>query len=118
MKPNKNELRILLEDVLPPAGENCGPTRADVLALVGRARHQRDRARAVLSVTVVAVLAVAILVWQRPAAPQAEVAEAPKAAPIIVHQVNDEQLLVLLKDTPAALMEWPNGSRTLLVVEY
>jgi hypothetical protein len=42
----------------------------------------------------------------------------PAVAPLVVKQVDDAQLLLILQDTPAALMEWPNGERTLLVVQH
>jgi hypothetical protein len=41
----------------------------------------------------------------------------PHASSIVIHQVDDQQLLALLQDTPLALMEWPNGDRALMVIE-
>lgn len=122
MNSDPNHLRTLLEDVLPPSA-SCGPDRAAVLKMVRRERALRRCRRAVLSAGC-AVLALALLAfWPAPSSsPQAPVAVAalpspPRAPSIVIHEVNDQQLLALLQDTPVALMEWPNGERALMVIE-
>ncbi|OAI55901.1 hypothetical protein AYO49_05070 [Verrucomicrobiaceae bacterium SCGC AG-212-N21] len=45
------------------------------------------------------------------------VAQPAPPEPLVIQQVNDEQLLTLLQDTPAAIMVWPDGRRTLLVLD-
>jgi len=118
MNPNRTNLQTLLDDVLPSSGEHCGPSRADVSAMLRSERHRRHRLRIGTTVVVLIVLVSSSLLWrkERPAWPL--VAHAPTKPPsIIVQEVNDDQLLALLQGVPAALMEWPNGERTLLVVE-
>lgn len=117
MKPNKPELRTLLHDVLPSTGEHCGPARASVIEMVRQERSRRHRTRAALAAAAVLALATLAAVWQRPTLPARPIASAPEPPPpLVMKTVNDEQLSALLQGTPAALIEWPSGERTLLVV--
>lgn len=114
MNPASQKLQHLLDDVMPTGGERCGPNRAALLAMVQRERSRRRRFRMASSVAAIAALALLFL-WQPvPVEEPAVVTDSP--APLVIKQVNDQQLMALLQDTPAALMEWPDGSRTLLVV--
>ncbi|MEZ0276149.1 MAG: hypothetical protein ACAH88_14675 [Roseimicrobium sp.] len=125
MNPEEKKLQHLLDDVVPPIAEDAawGPERSAIVAMVGRerARRKRMRIRVAAWCGSVAVLAALLSTWQ-PGPPQEKSIVAappvpPSAPAITIHQVDDKELLVLLKDAPVALMEWPDGRRTLLVVE-
>jgi hypothetical protein len=119
MNPNKRNLQALLDDVLPPAGEDCGPSRADVSAMLRSERHRRLRLRTGAAVLASIALVSGFLLCRNEHSARPSVVEVPiKPSSIIVQEVNDDQLLALLHGMPAALMEWPNGERTLLVVEH
>lgn len=124
MKPDLEQLRALLEDVSPADGAHCGPARGAVLTLVRGERARRARRRRFgLAAAASLVLFASAGLWLRPSAPPAvspppiSVAHQPPVPPPAagIRHVNDQQLLDLLQGTPAALMEWPNGERTLLV---
>jgi hypothetical protein len=67
---------------------------------------------------VIPLLFVCAMLWQREPAIEAPTVQAPaKPDPIVIHTVNDEELLALLHDTPAALMKMPDGSSTLFIIE-
>jgi len=118
MNPNETNLQTLLDDVLPSSGEHCGPSRADVSAMLRSERHRRRRLRTGAAVLALLALVSVSLLWRNERTARPSVVHAPtKPASIIVQEVNDEQFLMLLQGMPAALMEWPNGERTLLVVE-
>src|SRR5437899_1446089 len=118
MNPNKRNLQALLDDVLPSAGEHCGPSSADVSAMLRCERHRRRRSRAVAVGLALTALVSGSLQWRNERTTWPPFVPAPaKPASIVVQEVNDEQLLALLHAMPVALMEWPNGERTLLIVE-
>ncbi len=118
MNPNKTNLQTLLDDVLPSSGGHWGPSRADVSAMLRSERHRRLRLRTGAAVLASIALVSGSLLWRNEQSARPSVVEVPtKPASIIVQEVNDDQLLALLHGMPAALMEWPNGERTLLVVE-
>jgi hypothetical protein len=85
--------------------------------MVRQERSRRHRAYAAFAAVAMAS-AVMLMLWQ-PVARKAVSAAAspPVPRPIVIDEVNDQQFLALLNGTPAALMEWPDGQRTLLVVE-
>jgi hypothetical protein len=119
MNAKHKQLHRLLEETLE-AGLACGPTRAAVLAMARGQRARRQGLRAGLAAVVVS-MGLALLLrtagpTDREPAPATQVP--PAVAPLVVKQVDDAQLLLILQDTPAALMEWPNGERTLLVVQH
>lgn len=118
MKPDPEKLHALLDEVLPSSAEHCGPSRADVLHLL---RGERQRRRHLLtSVTTLAIVAAALVTlrWKSgpPAAPIIE--SSAQHASVAIRNVNDEQLFALLRGTPTALMERPNGERTLFIIEH
>ena len=141
MNPNKTTLRELLDDLLPPSDESHGPDRAQVLALLRGERVRRRRQQAGATLAAFALLMVTSLLWKGPSStvpsPVAATARQParatdsgapgttspmaatrlQPAPLVIEHVNDEQLITLLQGTPSALMEWPNGDRTLLVLK-
>ena len=118
MNADPEKLRTLLNDVLPSSSERCGPSSSEVLSIL---RHERQRRRWLQnSVALLAMAAVAggALLWNNKPAVEVPVVQVPfKPAPIVIHRVNDEELFALLKGTPVALMEQPDGRRTLLVIE-
>ena len=125
MNPNKTKLRALLDEVLPASGEDHGPSRAQVLGMLHRERARRRRWRTGAALMAVSTLLLLPWLWKNhhsASTPLVKMAQTvSKAAParaITIEHVNDEQLLALLHGTPAALVEWPNGDRTLLVVRH
>lgn len=119
MKPDPKKLRALLDDVLPPSGESCGPSSAEVLDLLRSERRRRGRLRTSNAVLVIIVLVAGMWLWQsdRPA-PAPVILATAQHAPLTIKDVNDEELLALFQGTPAALLKWPNGDRTLFVVDH
>ena len=115
MKPDPNQLHGLLDEVLPTTSKHGGPNRATLIAMVQRERSRRQRVRAASTVVALSLLALLIL-W--PSAPPNEPAVVDSRPPMKIEEVNDEQLMALLQDTRAGLMEWPDGRRTLLVVAH
>ena len=118
MKANPRDLQRLLENVLSEPGDGCGPSRIDLLELV---RHEHSRRRTLRTASyvaaVVGVVAIAVA-WPggRQGGQTATLLPLPSPE-IVINHVDDEQLMALLKDTPVALMEWPNGERTVLVID-
>jgi len=123
MNPHKTNLRVLLDDVLPASAEDHGPSRAQVLAMLHRERVRRRRWHTGTALVAVSALLLLPLLWKNHHSSSPTVGSAASAArvparTITIEHVNDEQLLTLLHGTPAALVEWPNGDRTLLVVKH
>jgi hypothetical protein len=117
MNHDPPNLRHLLAELVPPSGNCCGPGRAAILEMARHERARRRQKRLIVSASAAALLAL-VLLWpsaprQEPTLPATPVA----SSHIVIDQVDDRQLLALLKDTPVALMEWPDGQRTLLVME-
>src|SRR6185436_15129222 len=115
-EPDSNSRHPLLEEVLPTAGDLMGPHASDVLKMVRDERMRRRRPRLIIPAAVVA-FAGTWLFLRSAAKPEISQVAAPVPPPIIIREVDDHQFLALLQDTPAALLEWPNGERTLLLVE-
>lgn len=119
MNEDPRNLQTLLDDLLPAGADRGGPDRSTVLAMLRRERSRRLQARLV-GAAAVTVLAVMFLFWRSAPPAGTPVAMAPPlpSPAIVVHDVDDQQLFAALENTPAALVEWPNGERTLLVVSH
>ncbi len=133
---SKPELRDLLEDVLPPgAGDNCGPKLADVLNWKRKEQSRRTRRRTVLCAISILLALAGTFFWNTRessrgtapeiAAPSTPVESTPLVSaaptlpkPVVIRQIGDDELLALLEGTPTALMEWPNGERTLMLLDH
>jgi hypothetical protein len=128
MKPD--DLRPLLDEVLPEANAKGGPSCAEVLGMVREERAKRGQRRA-MGMAMVVVLGLVVWVqgqWDRQVPEQRAGVVVPVAVPVVVKKekavlaevkiINDDELLELLGDVPSALLEWPNGERTLLIVEH
>jgi hypothetical protein len=117
MKHDSQDLETLLDDVLP---DDCGPDRAALLGMVREARACRRRLRLAAVSGVAVLLMLALFAWHPPSQAPAPMATAPPipapARAMMIQEVDDRQFLALLQDAPVALMEWPSGERTLLVV--
>lgn len=126
MKPTSDPRRELLEDLFSPSEKNDSLRVEDVLDLVRRGKKARDQRKRAMALSACAVLAFATLssVWMSRApnsegpSPQVVASttvpsqeEVPK-----VERVNDERALALLDSTPSALIEWPDGRRTLMIL--
>lgn len=118
MTPTKRNLRELLDEIIPSPAEDCGPSLADLSGMLQRERRRRRVGRGATLLALLALIS-GLTLWRNERATWSQYAEGPaKPSSILVQEVNDDQLLSLLQGTPAALMEWPNGERTLLFVEY
>lgn len=118
MNSDPEKLRALLDDVLPASGERCGPSGAEVLSILRNERKRRRRLHGGAALLAIITVALISLRWNNQQPAVASVARASvKPAPIVIHRVNDEELFSLLRGTPVALMELPNGDRRLLVIE-
>jgi hypothetical protein len=119
MNPDKTTLRALLDDVLPASGKLPGPNCAQVLVMLHRERARRRYLRSAAAILTISALALCPLLWKNHPTEATPVATTTKQpVRIVCEHVNDEQLLTLLQGTPAALMEWPNGDRTVIVVGH
>lgn len=124
MKAKHDKLRPLLDEVMPDDAVPAGPDCAAVLGMV-REERMRRVLRRMMGVSAVAVMGLLTYAsfYLNPSVPvQVEVVRAVPEKPILppVQRINDDELLALLQDagTASALMEWPNGERTLLIVEH
>jgi hypothetical protein len=129
MKLTDDDRSELLDQLLPPDGTT--PVREeDVfrwIEMERTARQRRLRSASIAAVVLLfAVSAVALFPRNRTGGTIASTsavgshgdvpaAQTEAAAPM-VEQVDDEALMRLLDDTPSALVEWPDGRRSLLVV--
>ena len=118
MNTDPKKLRTLLDDVLPASSEHCGPSSAEVLSMLRHERQRRTRLRTSAAMLTILIIATSALFWQHEPTVESPIVHAPsKPKPIVIQTVNDEQLLALLQDTPAALMKMPDGSSTLFIIE-
>jgi hypothetical protein len=108
----------LLDEVLMTPGDRVGPSRTDLLEMVRHENSRRRRVRAAFSLGAAATAFALAFAWPHNRHTELSTIDTPLPRPgIVINHVDDQQLLTLLKDTPVALMEWPNGERTLLVIE-
>ncbi len=134
MKLKDDDHRELLEDVFAPDSGESLLSSVEVVRMVESAREARRRARRRIAVaTTAAVIAVGAWISMRPIAeqrfkpkeavsmppsgPQAPTADTHVAiAPPRMERIDDETMLGMLKDQPTALVRWPDGRRTLLLL--
>ncbi|MFN0126202.1 MAG: hypothetical protein ACKV19_05900 [Verrucomicrobiales bacterium] len=118
MKTDPENLRALLDEVLPPSGEHCGPSSIEVLSMLHRERQRRRRLHNGTGLLAIILVAGGVVLWNHQPPVAIPMAQAPaKPVPVVIHPVNDEQLFALLEGMPAALMKLPNGDSRLLVIE-
>ncbi len=118
MNSDPDQLDALLKDVLPATADHCGPSGAEVLNMVRAQRQRCRRVQAGAAMLALAALAVVSLHWHGERQVAAPIAHAPEKPPAIkVRHVNDEQFFALLKDIPSAVLEGPDGQRTLLILQ-
>ncbi len=118
MNSDPDKLRTLLDDVLPASSEHCGPSSAEVLSMLRHERQRQSRQRTSAALLTILIIATSALIWQHEPAIESPIVHAPvKPQPIVIQTVNDEQLLALLQDTPAALMTMPDGSSKLFIIQ-
>jgi hypothetical protein len=124
-----HDRRELIEDIFAPEQPSSAVTAEEILRLVQHAREARQRRR---RLSTVAILFLAAAVWAvtllpgrsihslRTAVnvpvPSAPIAVKPSVSPPIVERVDDEHMLALLDETPSALVRWPDGRRSLLLL--
>lgn len=124
MKAKHDKIRPLLDEVMPDDAVPAGPDCAAVLGMVHEERTRRVQRR-MMGVSAVAVMGLLTYAsfYLNPSVPlQVEVVRAVPEKLVLppVQRINDDELLALLNGagTPSALVEWPNGERTLLIVEH
>ena len=142
MKVERDDQQELLEDIFTPDAGNLSLSSAEVVRLVEGARRARGRAHRRIAAAVTAVvMAIGFGAWfstripmekrdeladsalprgtpEAPAA-KAEVGIAKTEAGITppkMERVDDEGMLAMLKDQPTALVRWPDGRQTLLLL--
>ena len=99
---------------MPESQDTFGPDHAAVVQMLRREKRRRGIVRGTWGLTALGIAGLFLLKLGPINEPKPGlVAEPPRIA---IKSVNDDQFLNLLKDTPVALVEWPNGERTLLVV--
>ena len=137
MKAMQEEGQELIEEIFNPDSPSPGCSTAEILRLVETARQARQRRRRTAACTCAALIVGAGLYFftDRSAAPSKlntpeiaatavrpskALASAPGSAgeveaPKIEH-VDDEAMLAMIKDHPTALVRWPDGRQTLLLL--
>lgn len=129
MKTPQQNRTDLLDDLL---NEDSGaeiPDQENIIALVRREKVARKRRRSLAAALACAgvIMAGAFLATPFDRAPagyhalsgdatSGEVAQNDEPRDIRIERINDEQLLALLDDQPAALVQFPNGERRLLII--
>lgn len=126
MNSKQKSMQRLLDAVVTPESDcgSLGPNRSAILEMVSHERARRRRIKRYLGAAagvggcaLVALLFLQQSHFQEPPTMPSLAYTAPAAPPpITIHEVDDKQLLELLKGTPVALMEWPDGKRTLIVM--
>jgi hypothetical protein len=134
MKRSNHERRELIEDIFAPEDPENVLSEEQVLRLVSHAREVRRRRRRLAATTAAVILAAAVsaVMFQpdrsansfrtttsipKPSTPHAEKqAAAPVITPPTVERVDDERMMAMLDQTPAALVSWPDGRRSLLLL--
>jgi hypothetical protein len=129
MKPTNDPQRELLEDVFSPSAEGDALPIDEVLRVIRREKQARARRRSVVTLVACAILALATFssVWtsrpQRPKQPEhpsplvaANTVISPQQDVPHIERVSDEGALALLDSTPSAVVQWPDGRRTLMIL--
>jgi hypothetical protein len=129
MKPTNQGSRELIEDIFAPEQPSTSISAEEILRLVQHALEARQRRRRRSAAAAVFLAAAACAVTflpgrsthsSRTAAnvpiPSAPIAAKASVAPPVVEHVDDERMLALLDETPAALVCWPDGRRSLLLL--
>jgi hypothetical protein len=126
MNPINDPRRELLEEVFPPSTHSDSPSLASVLDSIRRERRSRAQRRCALAATACAAVTLFVLssMWTshtpQPDASSARMVAAPGARSqpeaVKVERVDDRGVLDRLDSTPSALIEWPDGRRTLMVL--
>ena len=132
MKPNDDELRELLEDVLLPEDADEGASLRVVLDLIRSAREARLRRRRRVASGIAGVAIIGCLALF--ASPRSRIEPAPDVARIVraadqpvsrpaepitppsIQRVDDDGMLAMLDDRPTAIVSWPDGRRSLLML--
>ena len=126
MKPNNDPRHDLLEDLFSPSENEETLPIEKILGVIRQGKELRRRRRRALAVAACGfALAAAVFgVWNsRPQEPGRSLTQV-SASPVVppqaevprVERVSDQGALALLDSTPSALIEWPDGRRTLMVL--
>jgi hypothetical protein len=129
MKPTNHDSRELLQDIFAPEHPSSAVSAEEVLRLVQHAREARQRRRRFSAVAAVFLMSAIWAVTFLPSrstnssrttvnvpVPSAPIGLPSSITPPIVEHVDDDRMLALLDEAPAALVRWPDGRRTLLLL--
>ena len=126
MKPNNDPRHELLEDLFSPSENDETLPIEEVLGVIRQGKHNRYRRRRVMALAACGLLLVAAVsgAWMsRPQVPRGSLAQVATSTvvpsqpdPPRVERVSDQGALDLLDSTPTALIEWPDGRRTLMML--
>lgn len=134
MKTNHDEQRELLEDIFTPDAHSRSVSAAEVMKLVETERRSRSQRRRGIAMAAAVILGLAG-VWisiqpstkpeattpplaqtaPKTPAPAVNVAAAAITPPKVEH-VDDEGMLAMLGKQPTALVRWPDGRQSLLLL--
>ena len=130
--PDNNGRRELLADLFPDGAPGAPISADEVVRWVEAERRCRARRR-MRWTSVGLLLAVMGAVWAllparmereskakvvaaEPAPEEKDTTSTTVSGPPEVERINDDELLGMIDDAPAALVQWPDGRRSLLVV--
>ena len=133
MKTVHDEQRELLEDIFTPEAPSRSLSAAEVMKLVEKERRSRRQRRRGLAVALTAIVGIAggWISIQTPTKPEAAprladkvpstptpetVVVAAAITPPNVEHVDDEGMLEMLGKQPTALVRWPDGRQSLLLL--
>jgi len=126
MKPNNDPRHELLEDLFSPSEKEETLPIEEVLGVIRQGKQNRHRRRRAMALAAcgLALVAAVFGVWvSRPQELGRSLVQV-SASPIaptqadfpVVERVSDQGALDLLDSTPSAVIEWPDGRRTLMML--
>jgi hypothetical protein len=130
----KREYSNLLDELVQPARTKIGPSSSEVLTMVRQEHYRRRKRRLLTTVSLSIVVAMTSIFLLQQTARESKLPLNSSRATflidsgegsgtsleqtrLVMEEVNDDQLLDSLDQAPSALLEWPNGERTLLVLK-
>jgi hypothetical protein len=122
MKPSNKSRQELVEDLLPSKEVTGRLGIEDVLGLVERERLERCNRNRSTGIALVTLAIVFISVWSLQTSRNTGPAIAPGTSEIpkpqmpTIKQVDDEGLLRMVDELPAAFAKWPDGRESLFVL--
>ena len=126
MKPNNDPRHELLEDLFAPSENKEALPIEGVLGVIRREKQYRHRCRSAMALAACGLVLIGAVsgVWMaRPPKSGGTLVQisagsmAPAQSDIPkIERVSDQGALDLLDSTPSAVIEWPDGRRTLMML--